>query len=95
MWRVKFTLAKIRKAARELLTLDEKDSKRLFEGKHVEQTTCFYLSADDLNINCQTLLWCHEFLVNEASSHLCLEQMWWQYISSVCGFQVMPCSDVW
>ena len=33
VWRVKLTLAKIRKAARELLTLDEKDSKRLFEGK--------------------------------------------------------------
>lgn len=32
MWRVKFTLAKIRKAARELLTLDEKDPRRLFEG---------------------------------------------------------------
>lgn len=32
VWRVKFTLAKIRKAARELLTLDEKDQKRLFEG---------------------------------------------------------------
>ncbi|TKS82155.1 40S ribosomal protein S9 [Collichthys lucidus] len=31
VWRVKFTLAKIRKAARELLTLDEKDPKRLFE----------------------------------------------------------------
>ena len=29
---MKFTLAKIRKAARELLTLDEKDPKRLFEG---------------------------------------------------------------
>uniref|UniRef100_W5MMW6 Small ribosomal subunit protein uS4 n=1 Tax=Lepisosteus oculatus TaxID=7918 RepID=W5MMW6_LEPOC len=32
VWRVKFTLAKIRKAARELLTLDEKDPKRLFEA---------------------------------------------------------------
>ncbi|MGH0180492.1 UNVERIFIED_CONTAM: hypothetical protein FKN15_016895 [Acipenser sinensis] len=32
VWRVKFTLAKIRKAARDLLTLDEKDPKRLFEG---------------------------------------------------------------
>ncbi|KAM9510584.1 LOW QUALITY PROTEIN: small ribosomal subunit protein uS4 [Guaruba guarouba] len=31
VWRVKFT-AKIRKAARELLTLDEKDPRRLFEG---------------------------------------------------------------
>uniref|UniRef100_A0A2K6ME69 Small ribosomal subunit protein uS4 n=1 Tax=Rhinopithecus bieti TaxID=61621 RepID=A0A2K6ME69_RHIBE len=33
VWRVKFTLAKIRKAARGLLTLDEKDPRRLFEGK--------------------------------------------------------------
>ncbi|GFY70616.1 40S ribosomal protein S9 [Trichonephila inaurata madagascariensis] len=32
VWRVKYTLARIRKAARELLTLDEKDSRRLFEG---------------------------------------------------------------
>merc|ERR1712212_678072 len=32
VWRVKYTLAKIRKRARELLTLDEKDPKRLFEG---------------------------------------------------------------
>lgn len=32
VWRVKYTLAKIRKAARELLTLEEKDGKRLFEG---------------------------------------------------------------
>ncbi|CAH3039298.1 small ribosomal subunit protein uS4 [Pocillopora verrucosa] len=32
VWRVKFTLAKIRKAARELLTLEEKDQRRLFEG---------------------------------------------------------------
>ncbi|XP_044934154.1 40S ribosomal protein S9-like [Mustela putorius furo] len=31
VWRV-FTLAKIRKAARELLMLDEKDPRRLFEG---------------------------------------------------------------
>lgn len=34
VWRVKYTLAKIRKAARELLTLEEKDPKRLFEGIH-------------------------------------------------------------
>lgn len=32
VWRVKLTLAQIRKAARVLLTLDEKDPKRLFEG---------------------------------------------------------------
>merc|ERR1712168_1207137 len=32
VWRVKFSLAKIRKRARDLLTLHEKDSRRLFEG---------------------------------------------------------------
>jgi len=32
VWRVQLTLAKLRKAARELLTLDSKDPKRIFEG---------------------------------------------------------------
>ncbi|OLL22087.1 40S ribosomal protein S9-A [Neolecta irregularis DAH-3] len=32
IWRVQLTLSKIRRAARELLTLDDKDPKRLFEG---------------------------------------------------------------
>ncbi|GAO50350.1 hypothetical protein G7K_4477-t1 [Saitoella complicata NRRL Y-17804] len=32
IWRVMLTLSKIRRAARELLTLDAKDPKRLFEG---------------------------------------------------------------
>ncbi|CAD6192549.1 unnamed protein product [Caenorhabditis auriculariae] len=32
VWRVKYTLAKVRKAARDLLTLEDKDPKRLFEG---------------------------------------------------------------
>lgn len=32
VWRVQLTLAKLRKAARELLTLDERDTRRLFEG---------------------------------------------------------------
>ncbi|KAF7233820.1 hypothetical protein EG68_12248, partial [Paragonimus skrjabini miyazakii] len=32
VWRVKYVLAKIRKSARELLTLDEKDPRRLFGG---------------------------------------------------------------
>jgi len=32
VWRVKYSLAKIRSAARELLTLEEKDPRRLFEG---------------------------------------------------------------
>lgn len=33
IWRVQLALAKIRKAARTLLTLDEKDPKRVFEGE--------------------------------------------------------------
>ena len=32
VWRVQLTLAKLRKAARELLTLDENDPRRSFEG---------------------------------------------------------------
>jgi len=32
VWRVKLTIAKVRKAARTLLTLEEKDPKRLLEG---------------------------------------------------------------
>jgi ribosomal protein S4 len=40
VWRVKFTLAKIRKAARELLTLDEKDPRRLFEGAYEPWAEC-------------------------------------------------------
>jgi len=32
VWRVQYTLAKIRSVARDLLTLPEKDPKRLFEG---------------------------------------------------------------
>jgi small subunit ribosomal protein S9e len=32
VWRVQLTLAKIRKAARELLTLPENDDRRIFEG---------------------------------------------------------------
>lgn len=32
IWRVQYSLSKIRSAARELLTLDEKDPRRVFEG---------------------------------------------------------------
>lgn len=32
VWRVQYSLAKIRKAARDLLTLDERDPRRVFEG---------------------------------------------------------------
>lgn len=43
VWRVKYTLAKIRKAARELLTLEEKDEKRLFQGKLMLTMSTFYI----------------------------------------------------
>lgn len=45
VWRVKYTLAKIRKAARELLTLDEKEPKRLFEGMFVLWFLLFVLQS--------------------------------------------------
>ena len=32
VWRVKLAVARVRKVARTLLTLDEKDPRRLFEG---------------------------------------------------------------
>ena len=33
LWRVQYVLSRIRKNARELLTLDEKSTRRIFEGK--------------------------------------------------------------
>ena len=33
LWRVQYTLSRIRNAARELLTLDEKNPRRIFEGE--------------------------------------------------------------
>merc|ERR1712146_690840 len=33
VWRVQYGLAKIRKAARNLLTLEERDERRIFEGE--------------------------------------------------------------
>lgn len=46
VWRVKLVLAKIRKAARVLLTLEEKDPKRLLEGTFILNIvlTFWYLS---------------------------------------------------
>ena len=48
IWRVQFALAKLRKAARTLLTLDPKDPKRIFEGAALLRRMSRYgLLADD------------------------------------------------
>ena len=47
IWRVQLALAKIRKAARELLTLDPKDPKRLFEGPALLRKMTRYGLLDD------------------------------------------------
>lgn len=64
IWRVQFALSKLRKAARELLTLDAKDPKRLFEGAALLRRLKRYglLSEDEgeldfvLRLNVQKLL---------------------------------------
>merc|ERR1712216_869862 len=51
VWRVHLTLARLRKAARELLTLEESDPKRMFEGKALMKRMFKYglLSRDTEN----------------------------------------------
>lgn len=41
VWRVQYALAKIRSAARELLTLEEKDPRRIFQGESLERPIFF------------------------------------------------------
>ena len=43
VWRVKLAVARVRKVARTLLTLDEKDPRRLFEGIIFNQFFKFHL----------------------------------------------------
>lgn len=96
VWRVKFTLAKIRKAARELLTLDEKDPKRLFEGKINSRNASDRSICRWLHYQLSDFLWCHEFLVNEAKLVISFSLGWiiWR-CKCLFSLQVMPCSDVW
>lgn len=53
IYRVQLALAKIRKAARELLTLDEKDPRRLFEGAALLRRMVRYglLSEDEKKLD--------------------------------------------
>lgn len=48
VWRVKYTLGKIRKAARELLTLEAQHGKRLFEGTFLIFKILFWRSFASL-----------------------------------------------
>jgi len=52
VWRVKYVLTKIRTAARELLTLEEKDPRRLFEGSGVSLMLLLDGSEELCNICC-------------------------------------------
>jgi len=53
IWRAQLALAKVRSAARKLLTLDEKDPKRLFEGDAMLRRLARYgvLSADEKRLD--------------------------------------------
>jgi small subunit ribosomal protein S9e len=53
IWRVQYALAKLRKAARTLLTLDPKDPKRIFEGAALLRRMNRYglLAEDELELD--------------------------------------------
>ena len=56
LWRCQFVLAKIRKAARELLTLDTKDPKRVFEGGALLRRLVRYGLLDETELELDTVL---------------------------------------
>lgn len=56
LWRVQFALAKIRKAARELLTLDPKDPKRLFDGSALLRRMARYGLLDETELDLDAIL---------------------------------------
>lgn len=53
IWRVQYALAKVRKAARELLTLEVKDPRRVFEGSALirRMIRCGLLSAEEAELD--------------------------------------------
>ena len=64
VWRVQLTLAKIRTAARHLLTLEEKDPARLFEGAALMRRMFRYglLGADENKLDYVLGLTLHKFM---------------------------------
>ena len=53
VWRVHYTLSKFRKAARQLLTLEEKDPRRIFEGAALLRRMSRYglLTSEELKLD--------------------------------------------
>ena len=56
IWRVQFALAKLRKAARTLLTLDPKDPKRVFEGSALLRRMSRYGLLEDHELELDSIL---------------------------------------
>jgi len=56
IWRVQFALAKLRKAARTLLTLDPKDPKRVFEGSALLRRMSTYGLLEDNELELDSIL---------------------------------------
>ena len=52
IWRVQYLLARIRKAARILLTLPENDTKRIFEGEALIKNIIHFFSSANSGYNC-------------------------------------------
>ena len=64
VWRVQVTLARIRKAARELLTLEQNDPRRIFEGSALMRRMFRYglLSQDENKLDYVLGLTLHKFM---------------------------------
>ena len=77
VWRVQLTLARIRKAARELLTLDEKDPRRLFEGAALMRRMVRYglLSENENKLDYVLGLTLHKFMDRRLQTVLFKKQL--------------------
>lgn len=73
VWRVQLTLARIRKAARELLTLDERDPRRLFEGAALMRRMVRYglLAENENKLDYVLGLTLHKFMDRRLQTILC------------------------